>query len=168
MLAVIIFVIGSILVSSGAVIDLIVIARGQYIVHALSAPQAREMTMPRWPTRPAPSTPRGAFARVTKGGTCKVGAAQAVPPQRRYRVMLDEGQSPPTPGEVELASCAARAGAPGASPSGAGDAFDAPPPASPQPLPPESSDEAAGAVAVADSGTGGAVEDRTLDVGERV
>ena len=103
MLAVILFILGSALFTTGAIVDLIVIARGPRLVKAAAAPQLRGLSLGRWPTRPSPATPRGAFARAaSKQG----GGAQ--PPARRYHVMqeslpdIDGLPSPTSSGRDEI------------------------------------------------------------------
>ena len=91
MLAVILFVFGSMLFTLGALIDLIVIARAPRIVRAPAAPQLRGLTLGRWPQRPAGGGGLGgALARVAgaSGGTSKEKA------MKKYQVMEDEDGLP--------------------------------------------------------------------------
>ena len=91
MLAVILFVLGSMLFTLGALIDLIVIARAPRIVRAPAAPQLRGLTLGRWPQRPAGGGGLGgALARVAggSGGTSKEKA------MKKYQVMEDEDGLP--------------------------------------------------------------------------
>ena len=128
--AVLLFVGGSIVFTLGAIIDLIVVARAPFLARAPSAPQARGLTMPRWPTRPPPSTPKGAFANVAKGATCKVGVAPAQANRKYERMGSERGEASlsPSPRGIELTSCSA---------IGRGDSVstDAPPPGPASPMP---------------------------------
>ena len=93
MLAVILFVFGSMLFTLGALIDLIVIARAPRIVRAPAAPQLRGLTLGRWPQRPAGGGGGlgGALARVAAAGSGGTSKEKAM---KKYQVMEDEDGLP--------------------------------------------------------------------------
>ena len=90
MLAVLLFIVGSILFTLGAIIDLIVIMRAPRLVRAPSAPQLRGLSLGRWPAR-----------RPSLAAKPRVGRAPTATPLRKYHVMAEESEGNGTPATAD-------------------------------------------------------------------
>lgn len=91
MLAVLLFIFGSILFTLGAIIDLIVIMRAPRLVRAPSAPQLRGLSLGRWPAR------RSSLASKPPGAA----RAPTATPLRKYHVMAEESEGSRTPATTD-------------------------------------------------------------------